>query len=507
MNRPPTLTLAVWLALFTAASAAENFTPSLIRDGGMETWREVKPEQSLFNRLKILQVSRAENGSILMPSAYEQGGITQVEREEKDVASGKFALRLKGESFYFYKSFPDAYATRRGDIYVSRFMAKGTGTARMLLTVYGSGKVSGGAYNLDQKGKPQPDRWTLIEQRILVGGAAPDSIYPRLEVTGDVLIDDVFIARVLRSEDVVPASPVPREYDERIAFASVAAKAPVIDGRVDDDAWKAATPFSGFRVTSEQGLLVPEQASVRVAYDENALYFGIEIPLADAGRVLTDLKATTRQGDATADVYSARHSIEVFLQPPGQARYIQCVASLDGCRFDGTGLGKGNFAWNGQWTFGVHAGTQGWTLEMRIPASDLNLAKIESTEGWRLNIVDNREGNYGTWAAVGNNYHNPFSFGTLVTRDFAAWRQDKLRAWDTLRRKHADAATRLRLDVTDRLERAARFAQSLPAPTADTRLDWLAVTRTYAQMNFVDAVYRAMEAEITYAGMASGSKP
>lgn len=499
MKRPHTLSLAGWLAIFVATATAADLTPSLVRDGGMETWLEVKPEQALFNRLKTLQVSRADNGSILMPSAYEQGAVTLVEREEKDAASGRFALRLKGDSFYFREGFPNAYAARRGDIYVSRFMAKGTGTAAIMLTVYGGGS----AYTLDQKGKPQPDTWTLIEQRILIGGASPDRIYPRLAVTGDVLIDDVFLGRVLRKEDAVAAQAVPKEFDERIAFAAAATKPPAIDGRLDDECWKSATPFSGFRVTSEQGLLVPEQASARVAYDPEAVYLGIEVPLADADRVLADLESAARRGDPTADAYSARHSVEVFLQPPGQARYVQCVASLDGCRFDGTGVGKDNFAWNGQWTFGVHAAKQGWTLEMRIPAGDLTLPKIESAEGWRLNLVDNRDGPYGTWAAVGNNFHNPFGFGALVTRDFAVWRQDKLAAWDTLRRTIADAAARLRLDVTDRLDRAARFAESLPAPAADKQLDWQTVTRTYARMNFVDAVYRAMEAEISYADVLS----
>jgi len=503
MKRYLTLTLTALLALVTAAHAADNLTPSLIRDGGMETWREVPPEQPLFNRLKTLQVSRADNGSILMPSAYEQGGISVVQREDKDVFSGKFALRLKAESFYFYEGFQGAYAARRGDIYVSRFMAKGKGSAAMHLTVYGGGS----AYTLEQKGTPQPDKWTLIEQRILVGGATPDRIYPRLSVTGDMLIDDVFIARVLRKEDAVAAQPVPQEYDERIAFAPATATAPVIDGQLDEECWKAATPFSGFRIASEQGLLVPEQASVRAAYDEKAIYLGFEIPLADADRVLAELKAKPRKGDPAGEVYSAQHSIEIFLQPPGQARYVQCVASLDGCRFDGTGLGKENAAWTGQWTFGIRAAKDRWTLEMRIPASDLNVRRIASTEGWRLNIVDNREGNYATWAAVGNNYHSPFSFGALVTQDFAVWRQGKLNTWDTLRQKHSAAAEKLHLAFTDRLGRTARFSQALPAPTAGARLDWQAITRIYAQMNFVDAVYRGMEAEIAYARMLSSTNP
>ena len=121
--------------------------------------------------------------------------------------------------------------------------------------------------------------------------------------------------------------------------------------------------------------------------------------------------------------------------------------------------------------------------------------------------MDNRDGNYATWAAVGNNYHNPFNFGALVAKDFAARRQEKLNAWEALRQKLSADAEKLGLAFADRLDRTAKFSQSLPAPTAGGRLDWQAITRIYAQMNFVDAVYRGMEAEIAYARMLSSTNP
>lgn len=489
--------LATFLILSGGIARAQiNLTANLVKDGGMEAWREVRAEAGQYNSLKKLQVSYAANGNILMPSAYEQGAFSVCQREEKDVCSGKYSLRLKAESFYLHYAFEGAYAARRGDLYVARFMAKGKGSATMYLTVYGDG---GAAYTLEQKGAPVPDRWTQIEQRILVGGAAPDRIYPRLSVTGDMLIDDVYLARVLREDEAVIARQVPREYDERIAFAPSVAEAPVIDGKLDEACWKTAVPFSGFRLSREQTLLAPEQASFRVLYDDQAVYFGIEIPLADAESVLAELKAKPRKGDQGGDVFSDRHSIELFLQAPGQSRYIQCVAALDGCRYDGTGVGKENSAWTGQWTFGVSAEKGRWRLEVRVPAADLNLKTIPAGEGWRLNVVDNREGNYATWAAVGNNYHTPFNFGALVTRDFAAWRQEKLAGWEVLRKKAAAGAETYGLAFADRLERAAAFAQALPAPADGKTPGWETITSVYAQMNFVDAVYRGMDAEMAYA--------
>ena len=144
-------------------------------------------------------------------------------------------------------------------------------------------------------------------------------------------------------------------------------------------------------------------------------------------------------------------------------------------------------------------GEDRWCLEVMIPAADLKLEKVTSTEGWRLNITDNREGNYSTWSAVGNNFHNPFAFGALVTKDFPGWRQEKLQGWGDARQKASAQADRLGLAFTDRLERTERFARTLPAKAEGEKLDWETVTRVFAQMNFADAVYRAMDAEIVYA--------
>jgi len=236
-------------------------------------------------------------------------------------------------------------------------------------------------------------------------------------------------------------------------------------------------------------------------YDEKAIYLGIEIVLADAERILNDLKAAPLKDEKVKDVYRDRHSVEIFLQPPGEARYIQCVVSLDGYRYDGVALDN---SWNGQWTYGISVGKDRWCLEVMIPASDLNLEKIESTEGWRLNIVDNREGNYSTWAAVGNNYHNPFGFGALATKDFSRWRQEKLQGWDEIRKKAAEGADKYGLAFADRLARTGEFSKAIPGTSGSDKLDWETVTRVYTLMNFVDTVYRVMDAEMSYARFFTG---
>ena len=155
-------------------------------------------------------------------------------------------------------------------------------------------------------------------------------------------------------------------------------------------------PFSGFRLHQELTLLAPEQTFFRALYDEKSIYLGIEVMLPDARQVLEDLKANPFRDsagnprDKTGDIYTDRHSVEVFIQPPGQSRYVQYVVSLDGYRYDGVGM---EASWNGQWTYGISAEKDRWFLEMMIPAADLKIERVTSKEGWRLNIIRNKESN------------------------------------------------------------------------------------------------------------------
>lgn len=292
---------------------------------------------------------------------------------------------------------------------------------------------------------------------------------------------------------------VPADVEARIAFASSAGLGLAIDGRLAEPAWTSAVPFSGFRRAGEQSEYADEQASFRVLHDDTAVYFGIEVPLADARRVLEELKAAPLAGDPKGDVYSARHSVEIFLQPPGQSRYIQCVASLDGYRFDCTGLGKENFAWKGTWSQATGAADDRWQLEVAVPAADLALDSIPAGDGWRLNVVANGPAGGATWAAVGNDFHKPFGFGGLVLRDFSGWRQAKLLDWDRQRAAAVEAAGRLGLSFADRLARTTAYSAGLAADSGVAADDWQAITRTFGRINYVDSVFRGIASEIAFA--------
>ena len=150
------------LSLGAVAYSAEDTTPNLVMDGGIEQWKEVGPErwEMQFFVKNNWQISSTEKGSLLVPSIFSQyeGKDCNLKMENTDVFSGKHSLQLKG-SMYLGKISEDAYNTKSGDIYVIRYMAKGEGNTTMYFTVYGDG----GYQILEKKGTPVADKWTLIE--------------------------------------------------------------------------------------------------------------------------------------------------------------------------------------------------------------------------------------------------------------------------------------------------------------------------------------------------------
>ena len=118
------------------------------------------------------------------------------------------------------------------------------------------------------------------------------------------------------------------------ASASAIASAPVIDGRLDDDAWAEAQVLTGFiQREPTEGRPVSERTEVRVAYDEEALYIGAWLFDSDPtslvfGQTLRD--ASLNESDAfvlVLDTYLDRQNGFVFGTTPAGIEYDGQVAN------------------------------------------------------------------------------------------------------------------------------------------------------------------------------------
>lgn len=478
---------------------------NLIKDGAFEKWNSNIPGSGgwdyLVVRNKNWQFSKDENGNLITPAIHSQllgkSGILKL--EEKDVHSGNKALRGKG-SFYLAptKARSAQYKTDDGTEYLVKFWVKGDGIAKVYMHVYGEGKPL--AEIISYEGKPQKDKWTQIKETIKVFGKGAKSVFPRISLSKEMLVDDIFIGRIAKNTQMSLAEEDP-ECDARIAFAYERTDAIKIDGIPNEKAWKKAPAFGGFRSYYSQAFLVPLKSNFRILRDDENLYFLFESALPDAASVLNELKSKPLKNkdgslkDKSRDVYTARYSIELFLQAPGNAAYCQFVASLDGYRYDGTDKNKAD--WRGSWKFATSVKGDKWFTEMRIPAKDFNLKSIEKMKEWRLNAAVNYEGNYSTWAAVGGDFHKPYSFGRMITSSYNDWAKLTKEGLETRIARIQRNAIKQGLSFSS-LEGVKEFKKSINNESCKGKADWKKITKAYLQIAFMERACKSMESIIKF---------
>ena len=79
------------------------------------------------------------------------------------------------------------------------------------------------------------------------------------------------------------AAPAPRK-----ASATRTAEVPVIDGQLDDAAWRQATPITDFVQTEpSEGQTATEATEVRILYDDRAIYVAVMAFDSDPSHIVT----------------------------------------------------------------------------------------------------------------------------------------------------------------------------------------------------------------------------
>ena len=195
----------------------------------------------------------------------------------------------------------------------------------------------------------------------------------------------------------LPASQTPPT-----ASARVVATPPVIDGRLTDSAWLAATPVTGFiQRELHEGAPITERTEVRILTDGQALYVGAWLYDSDPTGIVGGEKV--RDGDISKsdyfgivlDTYHDRQNGFVFTTTPAGIEYdAQVVNEGEGggiqlpgqTRVMAGSLGGFNLNWDGTWTVATSMDSAGWYAEFRIPFTTLRYGpgKLQT---WGLNLV------------------------------------------------------------------------------------------------------------------------
>jgi hypothetical protein len=152
------------------------------------------------------------------------------------------------------------------------------------------------------------------------------------------------------------------------AAALRAQRAPVIDGKDEDDVWRQAVPIGAFRQFSPVEDAEPSfQTEAKIAFDDRNFYVFVRAfdPHPDSIKSLLarrDTRLCCDQIKLIIDSYHDRRTGFEFAVNPGGVKRDYAVYDDGGIEDD---------AWDAVWEVGTQIDSLGWTAEFRIPLSQL----------------------------------------------------------------------------------------------------------------------------------------
>lgn len=208
----------------------------------------------------------------------------------------------------------------------------------------------------------------------------------------------------------------------RRGSATVTTTPPVIDGHLNDDAWRAAPVLDGFRQRDPQeGAPVSERTEVRLLTDGEALYIGAwmydRTPTAIvAGEKIRDVTLTNSDYfGILLDTYHDRQNGFLFATTPAGVEYDgQIIREGEGGGVNQAGqnraqsgsMGGFNLNWDGSWKVAVSRDSAGWYAEFRIPFSTLRYGG-GSKQDWGFNLVRmiRRKNEEAFWSPIARQFN------------------------------------------------------------------------------------------------------
>lgn len=159
-----------------------------------------------------------------------------------------------------------------------------------------------------------------------------------------------------------------------------------IDGRLDDEAWKAASVHSGFiQKEPQEGAPAAEDTEVRILFDEEALYVGALLRDREPDRIARQL--VRRDDEGNADLFEISLDPNLDRRTGYQFAVSAANVQIDKYLFDDE---REDRAWNAVWESAVSLGAEGWSVEVRIPLSQLRYEAMAGPQSWGVNFSRRR---------------------------------------------------------------------------------------------------------------------
>jgi hypothetical protein len=177
---------------------------------------------------------------------------------------------------------------------------------------------------------------------------------------------------------------------------AVRAAGPIhLDGHLDEPAWQAAPPITSFtELDPQEGRPVSEPTEVRIVYDGDAIYVGARLagPVRyRLGRRDMELLDSDWFGVAFDSYHDHRTAFHFQVNPGGVER--------DAAIRMASGQVTEDDSWDAVWEVAASRDAAGWTVELRIPFSQLRFrATPEQTWGLQLERIIGSRQEYAEWA-------------------------------------------------------------------------------------------------------------
>ena len=193
----------------------------------------------------------------------------------------------------------------------------------------------------------------------------------KIRIAVTLLLCNIIFAGSLRAQDEKP----------RPAYKAVRAeKAPVVDGDLSDPVWASAPEITGFtQMDPEEGKPAKNQTKVKVAYDDDAIYFAAM--MEDDGKP-TPLLAR-RDSDLNNGDY-IRISIDSQHDRLNGAAFVISASNVQMDMILYNDIYNDN-SWDAVWDSAAKIVANGWTAEARIPYSQLRFPDRD-VHTWGLNV-------------------------------------------------------------------------------------------------------------------------
>ena len=165
--------------------------------------------------------------------------------------------------------------------------------------------------------------------------------------------------------------------------ASRVTNPPKIDGILTEDVWQSAVAVSGFQqFDPDEGASVTEVTSVRILFDDGALYVGVICYDSNPEKIVKQLTRRDRsvQADRFSVIIDSYHDHSTAFLFGGSVSGVQSdgILSQDGLVYD--------VQWDAVWDFDARILSDGWSAEFKIPYSALRFSDQEGENVWGINF-------------------------------------------------------------------------------------------------------------------------